>query len=584
MRVLVFLLILFLILVILGIKGRWDARRDKARFRVRAKEQFGGSGDKEFAAERFERVGGYFEKHRIDGQIDDITWNDLNMDEVFCRIDTSFSAAGEEYLYYLLRTPSFSGKELSEREEVTGFFAENEEVRLDVQWILHRLGHTGKFSLYDYLDYLGDLEVPSKRVAVLIDLLYVPLLLLTAWQMMPWLFVLLILLGFQIIRYFAEKERMQPYLISLSYVLRLVISSDQLVNRVSDLGGVLKLQMRQAVRELRPLSNQLLWLIAGGSLGGARVGNGNPLDLLLDYIRMLTHVDLVLFYRMLRFLRRHEEAVDVLLTCAGRIEAGIVIASYRASLADGYCLPVFTGEKVEKSSFPADDSGCGQTVINKNGMVIRDGYHPLMEDPVKNSITAKKGVLLTGSNASGKSTFLKMAAFQVLFAQTIHTCLASSYEAPMVHLLTSMSLRDNVREGDSYFMAEIKSLQRILKAAEGSSVPVYCMIDEVLRGTNTVERIAASEQILRSLTGEKILCFAATHDLELTTLLEGVYDNYHFEEVIREGDIRFPYLLQKGAATTRNAILLLEILGYPAEMVNEASLRALKFMQIGRWE
>jgi hypothetical protein len=611
-KVIVFLGVLFAILVILGIKGRWDAKRDKVRFRVRAKEQFGGSGDKEFATERFERVSGYFEKHRLDGQIDDITWNDLNMDEVFCRIDTSFSAAGEEYLYFLLRTPSFSLKELSAREEVARFFAENEDVRLDVQWILHRLGHTGKFSLYDYLDYLGDLEVPSKRVAVLIDLLYVPLIFLSAWQVMPWLVVLVVLLGFQIVRYFAEKERMQPYLISLSYVLRLVISCDQLANRLSELGGVLKLQIRQAVRELRPLSNQALWLIAGGSLGGAAVGNGNPLDLLLDYVRMLTHVDLVLFYRMLRFLRRHEEAVDVLLTCAGRIEAGIVIASYRASLGEGYCLPVFTEAQAERSVISTDnsegsqtvgenevdnsegsqtvgenkanDSGCGQTVINKNGMVIRDGYHPLVADPVKNSIVAKKGVLLTGSNASGKSTFLKMAALQVLFAQTIHTCLASSYEAPMVHLLTSMSLRDNVREGDSYFMAEIKSLQRILRAAEGSSVPVYCMIDEVLRGTNTVERIAASEQILRSLTGEKILCFAATHDLELTTLLEGVYENYHFEEVIREGDIRFPYLLQKGAATTRNAILLLDILGYPEQMVHEASLRAQGYMKTGKWE
>jgi hypothetical protein len=575
MKILVFMMALVLIFFLVLVKSKRDMRRDKKRFLAKLKEKYGVPGEKEYKVERFERVSGYYEKHRQPDQIDDITWNDLNMDEVFCRIDTSLSAAGEEYLYYLLRTPSFSQKELEEREEIIGFFASEADTRYKTQWILHGLGYTGKFSLYDYLDYLGELEVPSKRIAGLIDLLYVPLILLTAWQVMPWLVVLLGLLGFQIIRYFAEKERMQPYLISLSYVLRLVTSCDKLANTLSELGGVLKLQMRQAVRELGPLSNQALWLMAGGSLGGAKVGNGNPLDLLLDYVRMLTHVDLMLFYRMLRFLRLHERAVDVLLTCAGRIEAGIVIASYRASLEEGYCLPVF---------IPVNDSRCELTDNeNKNRMVIREGYHPLVEEPVKNSISAEKGVLLTGSNASGKSTFLKMVALEVLFAQTIHTCLAGSYEAPMVHLLTSMSLRDNVRQGDSYFMAEIKSLQRILRTAEESQRPVYCMIDEVLRGTNTVERIAASEQILRSMAGGNMLCFAATHDIELTTLLEGVYDNYHFEEVIRDGDILFPYQLQKGAAMTRNAILLLEILGYPAEMVLMAGRRAEEFMKTGRW-
>jgi hypothetical protein len=527
------------------------------------REKYGIPYDKEYKAERFERVSGYYEKHREPDQIDDITWNDLNMDEVFCRIDTSLSAAGEEYLYYLLRTPSFSEKELDDREEIIGFFAKEAAIRLQAQWILHGLGHTGKFSLYDYMDYLTEMTVPSKVIDLVIDLLYLPLIMLTTWQMIPWLFIVLLLAGLQLFRYFSEKERMQPYYISLSYILRLLNCCDKLKKTLPDLAGDLTSEMGQAVRELRPLSNQFGILMMGGGLGRTGAGTGNPLDLLLDYIRMVSHIDLMLFYRMLKFLRRHMDAVDVLLTCVGKIDAGIVLASYRASLEDGYCIPVFTGEA--------------------EGLRVRDGYHPLVSDPVKNTIAAGKGVLLTGSNASGKSTFLKMAALEVLFAQTIHTCLAQCYEAPMVHLFTSMSLRDNVRQGDSYFMAEIKSLQRIIKAAEESQLPVYCMIDEVLRGTNTVERIAASEQILRSMAGGNMLCFAATHDIELTALLEGVYDNYHFEEVVRDGDIMFPYQLKEGAAMTRNAILLLEILGYPEEMVEKAGKRAEEFMQTGRW-
>jgi hypothetical protein len=561
---LVFLLVIALIVVLLVCKRRWDMQQSKKRFFSKMRQSFGIPGEKEYQLERFERVSGYFEKHPQTEQIDDITWNDLNMDEVFCRIDTSLSAAGEEYLYYLLRTPSFSQEELDAREEMIRFFGAEEKNRLEMQWILRFLGHTGKFSLYDYLDYLGSMSVPSKRLSLCIDILYLPLILLTAWQVMPWLILVIVLAGVQVVQYFKEKERMQPYLISLSYLLRLIGSCDRMEQALPDIGGGLKTQMKQAVSELRPLSSKTGWLMAGGSFGGTGVGTGgNPIDLILDYIRMLTHVDLILFYRMMGYLHRHEEAVDVLLTDVGRIETSIVLASYRASLKDGYCVPVFTGEE--------------------QGLLIKEGYHPLVEEPIKNSITTKQGILLTGSNASGKSTFLKMAALEILFAQTIHTCLADQYEAPMVRLFTSMSLRDSIRQGESYFMAEIKALKRILEVREQSSYPVYCMIDEVLRGTNTVERIAASEQILRSLWGEGLLCLAATHDIELTTLLEDVYENYHFEEVIKEGDIQFPYELRKGAATTRNAILLLEIMGYPADMVAKAQERAEHFMIKGTW-
>ena len=108
-------------------------------------------------------------------------------------------------------------------------------------------------------------------------------------------------------------------------------------------------------------------------------------------------------------------------------------------------------------------------------------------------------------------------------------------------------------------------------------------MDEVLRGTNTVERIAASSRILRSLTGEGVLCFAATHDIELTHLLEDVYHNYHFEETIENGDISFNYLLKRGRAQTRNAIRLLEVMGYDGRVIREAEELAERFLETGEW-
>ena len=147
-----------------------------------------------------------------------------------------------------------------------------------------------------------------------------------------------------------------------------------------------------------------------------------------------------------------------------------------------------------------------------------------------------------------------------------------------------MSLRDDLESGESYYIVEIKSLKRILDARkEDSPRPVLCFVDEVLRGTNTVERIAAATQILVSLTGEGIQCFAATHDIELTELLSGLYRNYHFEEEIRDGDILFNYTLREGRANSRNAIRLLEIMGYDQTIIQKAQRQAEDFLQKGIW-
>ena len=107
-------------------------------------------------------------------------------------------------------------------------------------------------------------------------------------------------------------------------------------------------------------------------------------------------------------------------------------------------------------------------------------------------------------------------------------------------------------------------------------LPVMVFADEVLRGTNTRERIAASSQILRKLSNENALCFAATHDIELTELLKDVMDNYHFTEKIspETGDVTFDYTLREGSAVSSNAIKLLKAYDFPSDVVEAASFMA----------
>jgi DNA mismatch repair ATPase MutS len=279
---------------------------------------------------------------------------------------------------------------------------------------------------------------------------------------------------------------------------------------------------------------------------------------------------------MLITLQNHREQIDRLATLTGFVDAAVSVACFRASLPY-YALPEFSeekstgkGDRGSASCFEADEL-----------------YHPLLEDPIPNSLSTSGWILLTGSNASGKSTFLKASALCALLSQTVLTAPAKKYRGSYFRIYTSMALRDNLTGGESYFIVEIKSLKRILDAGKEKredKAPVLCFIDEVLRGTNTVERIAASSEILASLRQSGIRCFAATHDVELTDLLSQAYENYHFEEQIEKGDVIFNYRLQKGKASSRNAIRLLEAIGYDEKIVRSAEKRAETFIGTGVWK
>jgi len=200
-----------------------------------------------------------------------------------------------------------------------------------------------------------------------------------------------------------------------------------------------------------------------------------------------------------------------------------------------------------------------------------------------NSLDTNTSILLTGSNASGKSTFLKSITLNIIMAQSICTVLATKYKAPAFYIYSSMAIADDLLAGDSYFVAEIKSTKRILDAAS-IKYPILCVIDEILRGTNTIERISASSELLKLMVKKGMLCFAATHDIELCELLKKDYHMLHFTESITEsGKVIFDYKVRTGPAMTRNAIKLLGVLGFDKELVKSANIRASLYSESGNW-
>lgn len=175
-----------------------------------------------------------------------------------------------------------------------------------------------------------------------------------------------------------------------------------------------------------------------------------------------------------------------------------------------------------------------------------------------------------------------MAINQIL-GQTIFTTCAKSYKASFFNIYTSMALKDDVLKNESYYIVEIKSLKRIIDKSN-DKIPTLCFVDEILRGTNTIEKIASSSEVLNYFNNSNCICFAATHDIELTYLLENKFDNYHFEEEITDNDIVFDYNLKSGRTKSRNAIKLLASMGYDDKIIDGANKKAEQFATTGKWK
>lgn len=538
------------------LQGIYNQQKERKWFVEKLKSQCGKAPDREYKPERFVRIPAYYENHLQEGQIDDITWNDLGMDDVFKRMNYSLSSTGEEYLYYRLRTPEYEKEKLEHFQEITEYFRKEKEKRISFQMLMRELGTTGKFSLYDYMEYLEKFGKRSNRKEYLMILLVFAAIGVMFWNLSFGIIALLAVILYQILSYCKIKNEIEPYITSLAYMVRL----NEVAKKVQKLEiSVCEPEfagIRKHVSNLKKSKRGSFWVFHDTK----NSTTGNPLDIFIIYFTMVFHVDLIFFNKMLGEMIDKTEDIDALVEILGYLECAVSVGLYRESL-ESYCTPVFT----------------------KEGLILEAGYHPLITHPVKNSIHAPESVLLTGSNASGKSTFLKMTALNVLLAQTVYTVCGNVYQAPFYRLYTSMSLRDDLESGESYYIVEIKAIKRIMEQIDQKGQKVICFVDEVLRGTNTTERIAASSQILKNLAERGVLCFAATHDLELTELLKEYYTNYHFEEEVKENDILFNYQLKPGKATTKNAIRLLQLMGYEEGIIRDANAQARAFEETGVW-
>ena len=544
------LIILFIVALLGGIFliGYFMERNKEQTFRKRLGREFSKPMDNTYSGDRLSAITGYYDHHN-DGKfsLDEITWNDFGMDQFIRKYNHSYSSVGDEYFYYRLRVPAMqeSEAEFDSFEKEVEFFRNNEKPREDFQILMAKLGRSGRFSMYSYLEFLADAGMDQPVFTIIDWFLYIAFIVLMFFYFYPGLVLLISLIVGNVVVYLFRKKKIEPYFVCFEYILRIIKTAGKVSNLLPAEFEEEKKKLKKGKSDLSRISSvNLVFLQDNSTSAIGDIGN-----VFMNFIKMFFQLDIFLFYRMKKQVESNSDAVDLLFETLGKLDFAVNTASFRSILPYS-AVPEFTDEKI----------------IDFDEMI-----HPLLlENGVPNSAGVKGGILLTGSNASGKSTFLRMIGINAVLAQSMHTVYAKKYKAGFFRVFSSMSLKDSLESGESYYIAEIKSIKRILDAMEDESSKILCFVDEVLRGTNTKERIAAGCEIMRCMQRDHTLCFAATHDIELAHMLSPLFTNYHFDEEILEDDIHFPYQLKEGYATSRNAIALLRIMGYPAEITERA--------------
>src|ERR1700722_15038204 len=468
--------------------------------------------------------------------VDDRTWMDLEFGRLFSSVDSTLTRLGSQCLYHKLRIyrdePSEHEKHYAAYQALRRDTALRERLQLSL-WPLR----SDEARTCEIL--FGQPPANPRATRLVLLMSAVSLLFVAATIVNPamvW-FLGAVLLCNLVIMAFLRHDIHETFLAKAG--LGRMISAAARLARVDATAPVSQPARLNAIfSETQDLRGSFRWFLADRSN-----------DLVasfyfwLDILFLADHVAAVL---VARNLRRHRDTLAKLFLQVGSLDADIAIASWLQRIP-AHCPPTITTEK---------------------RIDLSDGFHPLLAAPVANSIALRgQSALVVGTNMAGKTTFIKMVATNIRLGRTLGVCFASTAIIPGSNVMASIRADHSVESGKSHFFAELERILSFVQRAERDGRGEF-VIDELFSGTNTPERVAAGKAVLESL-GAHAQVLVTTHDIELQHLLGPSFLTFHFVEDPELQEV-FDYRLHPGISTSKNAIKLLEKVGFPPAIVREA--------------
>ena len=502
---------------------------------------------KDFSTSRFNLIEKYYKntehKHEneIFHRISDRTVSDLDLEDVFEVIDRTNSKIGEQYLYYKIRNIGDQNS-LSDFHKLTLLFEENESLRLKTQVELTNINYHKSY-YFEELVTSEPMEKP-KILWLVYTLTITTLLCMYFGFYFPILFLLIVpIFAINTVLHYKNKWKISSYINAVSQlpyvlsVLRNIAAYPEIKSKFPDTSFIKEIEKVELKTKFISFetntNNEFIALING----------------LIVPIKILFNLEYLIFYSFIDSITIKKRELKKMFHFIGEIDAAISTASLKASSYE-LCNPVF---------------------IEENNFKTKSISHPLIEDCITNDLSLENNsLLLTGSNMSGKTTFIRSVAINSILAQTLNICFAEEYMAPFFKLYSSIRITDDLLDNTSYYLAEVLTIKELIDTSKQDN-PCLFVLDEIFKGTNTVERVSGGKAILSYLNQGNNMVLVSTHDIELTEILSKEnYKLYHFTEQIDSNELIFDYKLKNGELKTRNAIRILELHKYPTEIIMDA--------------
>nr|WP_295928267.1 DNA mismatch repair protein MutS [uncultured Dyadobacter sp.] len=475
--------------------------------------------------------------------ISDRTFKDLDMEDVFRFADRTVSCVGQQYLYALIRSIPRDATRIGTLERIINVFRNDPALRTALTTEISRLNKSDAYYITSLFQEKY-LQRPSWFWLIRI-LCGISVVSIALSFFFPQILVLVIIL-FPVnmgIHYWNKNNLYRygssiPQLFLLNQVAKKIMANAEFAAANKDL--------QKSIEMLNRLGPQMSVFRMEAKLQGEI---GQFVEYVLELFKAFFLLEPVLMFTTLRVLDAKRQDISDIFHFVAECDVALSVLALRESLPH-YCQ--ITSEK------------------DKMHLIAREIYHPLLFNGVPNDLVLKgKSALLTGSNMSGKTTFIRTMGINAILGQTINTCFAKEFAMPLTKIHSSIRISDDLLDEKSYYFEEVTTLKHLIEES-GSSDNNLFLLDELFKGTNSVERIAIGKSALSYMTrrGNKVL--VSTHDVELADYLTDTFDLYHFTELIEENKITFDYKIKPGKLTTTNAIRILSLNQYPAEIVEEA--------------
>jgi len=492
-----------------------------------------------------ENIKRYFEQNKDTcfQRLDDNTAQDLNIDELFYFTDRTKSVIGQQCLYDLLRSIPEENR-VAENETWISSIQNDHILKLKIEKLLSKLNNSDAYYICS-LFQLKHPVIPGSRLNVYRILQFIPftcLLLFIIFNSKVALLLLFLSFIINLVIHYKNKQISFLYAGSVPQLLRMLNVGEKL----SSVAFLCHVDIKTALQNSKLLKKHF-------SLFRFEAKLDNDMALIAwlasEMMRIFFLLEPVALFKAFSAVNDKKEDIKAIFKYIGYVDILQSIAQFRSEFQD-HCIPQYSSTSV---------------------LQAENIYHPLIENCIKNSFSLEEqSFLVMGSNMSGKTSFMRTVALNVLTAQTLNICFASHFHLQKQKVWTAISIADDMLEGVSYYLSEVLRIRSIIE--ETSTGNNLIVIDELFKGTNTEERIAISQAILTYLSENRNnIVLISTHDTRLADLINtNLFRIVHFKEKVKDNNLSFPFLIQEGKPTSRNAVKILELYGYPDKIIRDA--------------